>query len=147
MPAPGAKIEAMVERIAVDQFRREGGAFVLGVTGLPADAAPLLALRRCRLGRLETMSEDGGLDEVEESFLAAASCSWRRATVPSSAFNRACWASNFACWASNFACWTSNFASWASNFACKRRQFGQDFRALGLMTGYATHIVGNTQHR
>src|SRR5208282_1131107 len=53
MPAPGAKIEAMVERIAVDQFRREGGAFVLGVTGLPADAAPLLALRRCRLGRLD----------------------------------------------------------------------------------------------
>ncbi len=39
--------------IAVDQFRREGGAFVLGVTGLPADAVPLLALRRCRLGRLD----------------------------------------------------------------------------------------------
>jgi hypothetical protein len=53
MPAPGAKIEAMVERIAVDQFRREGGAFVLGVTGLPAVAAPLLALRRCRFGRLD----------------------------------------------------------------------------------------------
>ena len=34
-----------------------------------------------------TMSEDGGLHEVEESFLAAASCSWRRATVPSSTFN------------------------------------------------------------
>ena len=46
MPAPGAKIEAIVERIAVDQFRREGGAFVLGVTRLPADAASLLALRR-----------------------------------------------------------------------------------------------------
>ena len=73
-----------------------------------------------------TMSEDGGLDEVEESFLAAASCSLRRATVPSSTFKR---------------------ASWASNFACRRRQFGQDFRALGLMTGYATLIVGNTQHR
>ena len=53
MPAPGAKIKAMVERIAVDQFRREGGAFVLWVTGLPADAAPLLALRRCRFGRLD----------------------------------------------------------------------------------------------
>ena len=50
----------------------------------------------------------------------------RRATVPSSTFKR---------------------ASWASNFACRRRQFGQDFRALGLMTGYATLIVGNTQHR
>src|SRR5271165_6447644 len=70
------------------------------------------------------MSEDGGLDEVEESFLAAASCCWRRATVASSAFNR---------------------ASWASNFACKRRQFGQNFRALGLMASYATHMVGNTQ--
>ena len=78
------------------------------------------------------MSEDGGLDEVEESFRAAASCSWRRATVPST-LQRAFWA--------------SNFAFWASNFACRRRQFGQDFRALGLMTGYATHIVGNTQHR
>ena len=72
------------------------------------------------------MSEDGGLDEVEESFRAAASCSWRRATVASSAFNR---------------------ASWASNFACKRRQFGQDFRALGLMAGYATSLAENTQHR
>jgi len=72
------------------------------------------------------MSEDGGLDLIEESFLAAASCSWRRATVASSAFNR---------------------ASWASNFACKRRQFGQDFRALGLMASYASHMVGNTQHR
>src|SRR5271166_4470082 len=87
-----------------------------------------------------TMSEDGGLDEVEESFLAAASCSWRRATVASSAFN-------FASWASNFASWASNFASWASNFACKRRQFGHNFRALGLMTGYATSLVENTQHR
>ena len=35
------------------------------------------------------MSEDGGLEEVEESLLAAASCSWREATVASSAFNRA----------------------------------------------------------
>jgi hypothetical protein len=52
MPTPWAKIEAMVERTAVDQFRREVGAFVLGVTGLPADAAPLLALRRCWFGWL-----------------------------------------------------------------------------------------------
>ena len=50
----------------------------------------------------------------------------RRATAPSSFFNR---------------------ASWASNFACRRRQLGQDFRALGLMTGYATHMVWKTQHR
>ena len=53
MPTPWAKIEAMVERIAVDQFRREVGAFVLGVTRLPADAASLLALRRGWFGRLD----------------------------------------------------------------------------------------------
>src|SRR5208337_687199 len=53
MPTPWANIEAMVERIAVDQFRREGGAFVLGVTRLPAAAASLLALRRGWFGRLD----------------------------------------------------------------------------------------------
>ena len=72
------------------------------------------------------MSEDGGLEDVEEFFRAAASCSWSRATVASSAFNR---------------------ASWASNFACKRRQFGQDFRALAFMARYAKSLVENTQHR
>src|SRR3954447_13009732 len=66
------------------------------------------------------MSEDGGLDEVEESFRAAASCAWRRATVASSAFSR---------------------ASWASNSAWKRRQFGQDFRALVFMASYATSLT------
>ena len=30
MPAPGAKIKAMVERIAVDQFRREGARSCFG---------------------------------------------------------------------------------------------------------------------
>jgi hypothetical protein len=50
VPAPGALIEAIVARIAVDRFRREGLAFVLGMTGLPTDPASLLALRRCRLG-------------------------------------------------------------------------------------------------
>ena len=68
------------------------------------------------------MSEDGGFEEVEESFRAAASCSWRRATVASSALNR------------------------ASNSACKRRQFGQDFRALAFMAGYATSLTELTQH-
>ena len=53
MPATGTKIEAMVERNAVDLFRWEGGAFVLGVSGLSTDAASLLALRRRRLGRLD----------------------------------------------------------------------------------------------
>ena len=47
----------------------------------------------------------------------------------------------------NFASWASNFASWASNFTCKRRQFGHNFRALGLMAGYTTSLVENTQHR
>jgi hypothetical protein len=46
-------IEAMVERNAIDQFRREGVAFVLGVTGLPADSPSLLTFWRCRLGRLD----------------------------------------------------------------------------------------------
>src|SRR5512135_2265673 len=53
MPASGAKIEAMVERTAVDQFGREVSTFVLGVTRLPADAASVLARRRRRLGRLD----------------------------------------------------------------------------------------------
>ena len=66
------------------------------------------------------MSEDGGLEEVEESFRAAASCAWRRATVASSAFNR---------------------ASRASNSACKRRQFGQDFRALAFIR---SSVVGSS---
>ena len=75
------------------------------------------------------VSEDGGLDEVEESFRAAASCSWRRATVASSAFN---------------------LASWASNFVCKRRQFGQDFRDVPWVSWWAMlhPWAGNTQqHR
>jgi len=49
-----------------------------------------------------TMSDEGGLDDVAEFFRAAASCSWSVATVASSAASR----------------------------ASKRRQFGQDFRAL-----------------
>ena len=34
------------------------------------------------------MSEEGGLEEVEEFFRAAASCSWSLATVASSAASR-----------------------------------------------------------
>ena len=104
---------------------------MLGVTRLSADAASLLTLRRGGLGGL-TMSEDGGLDEVEESFRAAASCSWRRATVASSAFNYASWASN---------------SPLGRPTTCKRRQFGQDFRALAFMAGYATSLIELTQHR
>jgi hypothetical protein len=37
--------------------------------------------------------------------------------------------------------------SWASNIACKRRQFGQAFRALAFIAGYATPLTAMTQHR
>ena len=83
-PTPGQESRRWSSEIAVDQFRWEGGTFVLEVTGLPADAARCWPSGGAGLGGL-TMSEDGGLDEVEEFFRAAASCSWRRATVPSSA--------------------------------------------------------------
>jgi hypothetical protein len=59
------------------------------------------------------MSEDGGLEDVEEFFRAAASCSWSLATVASSAASR------------------------ASN----RRQFEQDFRALAFMARYAKSLA------
>src|SRR4051794_25385843 len=52
MATRGAAVEAMIERAAVEGLGREGGAFVLGMAGLPADATPVLALRR-RLGRLD----------------------------------------------------------------------------------------------
>ena len=55
------------------------------------------------------MSDEGGLEDVAEFFRAAASCSWSLATVASSAASR----------------------------ASKRRQFGQDFRALAFMARYA----------
>src|SRR5947209_2508409 len=42
----------MIEGPGVDGLGPEGGALVLGMAGLPADAAPVLALRRRRLGRL-----------------------------------------------------------------------------------------------
>ena len=43
----------MVEGPAVDGLGREGGAFVLGMAGLPTDAASVLARRWWRLGRLD----------------------------------------------------------------------------------------------
>jgi hypothetical protein len=43
----------MIEGPAVDGLGREGGPLVLGMAGLPADAASVLALRRRRLGRLD----------------------------------------------------------------------------------------------
>ena len=99
----GAGVAIATDGMAVGSFSSAGGS---GLGGL-------------------TMSEDGGLEEVEESFRAAASCAWRCATVASSAFSR---------------------DSWVSNIACKRRQFGQDFRALDFMAGYATSLTAITQH-
>jgi hypothetical protein len=49
----------MIEGPAVDGLGREGGALVLGMAGLPADAAPVLALRRRRLGRLDDVGRGG----------------------------------------------------------------------------------------
>ena len=43
----------MIEGSGVDGLGREGGTLVLGVAGLPADPASVLALRRRRLGRLD----------------------------------------------------------------------------------------------
>src|SRR3954471_731963 len=53
MAARGAGVEAMIEGPAVDGLGREGDALVLGMAGLAADAAPVLALRWWRLGRLD----------------------------------------------------------------------------------------------
>ena len=43
-PHEGQRVEAMIEGPAVDRLGREGDALVLGVAGLSADAAPVLAL-------------------------------------------------------------------------------------------------------
>src|SRR5205085_5629637 len=79
-----------------------------------------------------TISEEGGLEEVEESFRAAASCacSWAKAT----------WRV-FSC-----ACWDSNCAWRASSCACNRWQFEQEGVASALMAAYSTAhgIGGNT---
>ena len=49
----------MIEGPTVDGLGREGGALVLGMAGLPADAAPVPALRRRRLGRLDDVRRGG----------------------------------------------------------------------------------------
>jgi site-specific DNA recombinase len=53
MAARGAGVEVMIERPAVDRLGRECGALMLGMPGLPADAAFVLALGWWRLGRLD----------------------------------------------------------------------------------------------
>src|SRR3954447_11824361 len=57
--ARGAGVGAMIEGPGVDDLGREGGSFVLGMAGLPADSAPVLALRRRRLGRLDDVGRGG----------------------------------------------------------------------------------------
>src|SRR3954464_15038906 len=59
MAARGAGVEAMVEGPAVDGLGREGDAFVLGMAGLSADTAFVLALWRWRLGRLDDVGGRG----------------------------------------------------------------------------------------
>ncbi len=49
----------MIEGSAVDGFGREGDTLVLGMAGLPADAAMVLALWRWRLGRLDEVGGRG----------------------------------------------------------------------------------------
>jgi hypothetical protein len=49
----GAGVEAMVGRAAVDGLGREGGPLVLGMAGLAADVASVLAFWRWRLGWLD----------------------------------------------------------------------------------------------
>ena len=115
MAAPGTEIEAMIERPAVDRLGREGVSLVLGVSGLATDPASLLTLRRRRLGRLDDVGGrglGGGrgiLPRRGELLLETRDGGLERL----------------------------NRASWASNCACKRRQFGQDFRALVFMARYA----------
>src|SRR3954452_17932791 len=79
-----------------------------------------------------TMSEDGGLEEVEESFRAAASCacSWAKAT----------WRV-FSC-----ACCDSNCAWRVSSCACNRWQFEQECVVPVPIAAYSTfhRISDNT---
>jgi hypothetical protein len=57
--AGGAGVEAVLEGPAVEGLGREGDAFVLGMAGLPADAAFVLALRWRRLGWLDDVGGRG----------------------------------------------------------------------------------------
>src|SRR5512142_2839178 len=49
----------MVDGAAADRLGREGGALVLGMSGLPARVTSVLALRRWRLGRLDDVGRGG----------------------------------------------------------------------------------------
>ena len=89
-----AGVGVMVEEV-VDQVGGEQRPLVPGVAWLSASERGVCWVESA-LGGL-TMSEEGGLEEVEESLRAEASCSWRRATA-------ACRASIWPCWASTCIC-------------------------------------------
>jgi hypothetical protein len=59
MAAAWAEVEAMVEEPAVDGLGWKGGAFVLGMDGLSADPAFVLALGWWRLGWLDDVGGRG----------------------------------------------------------------------------------------
>jgi hypothetical protein len=59
VPAGRAGVEAMIEGPGVEGLRQERDAFVLGMSGLPADSVLILALRRWRLGRLDDVGRGG----------------------------------------------------------------------------------------
>jgi hypothetical protein len=59
MAAARAEVDAMVEGSTVDGLGREGGPLVLGMAGLAADAAFVLAFWRWRLGGLDDVGGRG----------------------------------------------------------------------------------------
>ncbi len=71
--AAGAGVEEVVGGLGSEQLGREGDPLVRGMSRLPAGLAPRWPGGGCGSGGF-TMSEEGGLDEVEESLRAAASC-------------------------------------------------------------------------
>src|ERR1700730_19406709 len=92
MAAVGAAVQGVIEGAAVDLLGTEGGALVLGVAGLAADLALVLARERGVLQRLDDVG--GGGFEVEESVRWAANCSWRTRTGSGSGAGGGCRGSN-----------------------------------------------------
>lgn len=109
--ALGAEINPTIERRGVARLGREGMPSVLIVAGLAADLALPLNIRRQRLGRFDDVGRRGS-EDVAEFFRVAASCSGSLATI----------------------------ASIAATRVSNRRQFGQDFRALGCMARYSHSV-------
>ena len=59
MSTRGAGVEDVVVESPIDLFGRDRGAFVFGMSGLPADAASVLALGRRWLGWLDDVGGRG----------------------------------------------------------------------------------------